>query len=164
MSARGKTHETAVRFSEVLRNPSLLLVSATLFLFHLGNAAMLPLLGQSAVARFDVNPATYTAATVVLAQATMILMALWAARLAQKKRIRPPFYFGLGGFANQRLHRRSVGQSLEHCPRANPRWRGSRTFGCGNARNCRLAFKGKRTHQYGAGLRVNHSGIGSGAE
>lgn len=83
--ARGKMHETAVRFSEVLRNPSLLLVSATLFLFHLGNAAMLPLLGQSAVARFDVNPAAYTAATVVLAQATMILMAIWAARLAQKR-------------------------------------------------------------------------------
>lgn len=47
--------------------------------FHLGNAHMLPLLGQSAVARFAINGAAYTAATVVIAQGTMILLALAAA-------------------------------------------------------------------------------------
>ncbi len=64
---------------------ALLAVALTLFFFHLGNAALLPLLGQSAVARFSVNGAAYTAGTVVLAQATMILVALWGSRLARKK-------------------------------------------------------------------------------
>lgn len=63
----------------------LLAVAVTLFFFHLGNAALLPLLGQSAVAQFNVNGAAYTAGTVVLAQATMIGMALWGAKIAQKK-------------------------------------------------------------------------------
>ena len=49
----------------------------TLFFFHLGNAAMLPLLGQSAVARFRVDPAVYTAGTVFIAQTTMIATSLW---------------------------------------------------------------------------------------
>lgn len=63
----------------------LLCVAGTLFFFHLGNAAMLPLLGQSAVARFDVDPAAYTAGTVILAQATMICTALWGARAAKRR-------------------------------------------------------------------------------
>ena len=64
---------------------ALLAVAMTLFFFHLGNAALLPLLGQSAVARFEVNGAAYTAGTVILAQATMIAVALWGSRVAQKK-------------------------------------------------------------------------------
>ncbi len=74
---------------------SLLIVGMTLFFFHLGNAALLPLLGQSAVARFEVNAAAYTAGTVVLAQATMILTALWGACVAQKKGYGPLFYMAL---------------------------------------------------------------------
>ncbi len=72
-------------FKELLQDKALLAVGATLFCFHLGNAAMLPLLGQSAVAHFDVDPAVYTAATVVLAQCTMILTALWGAKRASSK-------------------------------------------------------------------------------
>ena len=72
-------------FRALFSDRALLAVGATLFFFHLGNAALLPLLGQSAVARFEVNPAAYTAGTVILAQATMILTALWGARMVQKK-------------------------------------------------------------------------------
>lgn len=46
--------------------------------FHLGNAALLPLLGQSAVATFRVNPAVYTAATVILAQLQAVYWAVCA--------------------------------------------------------------------------------------
>lgn len=74
---------------------ALLAVGMTLFFFHLGNAALLPLLGQSAVARFEVNAAAYTAGTVVLAQATMILTALWGAHVAQQKGYAPLFYMAL---------------------------------------------------------------------
>lgn len=74
-----------VRLRHALRyEPSalpVLCVGLVLLFFHLGNAHMLPLLGQSAVSRFAVNGAAYTAATVVIAQGTMIMTALWAARM-----------------------------------------------------------------------------------
>ena len=76
--------ETAT-LHQLFTDKSLLTVGLTLFFFHLGNAALLPLLGQSAVARFEVNAAAYTAGTVILAQSTMILTALWGARTAQQK-------------------------------------------------------------------------------
>lgn len=73
------------RIRMLFRNRALFAVALTLFFFHLGNAALLPLLGQSAVARFSVNGAAYTAGTVILAQATMILVALRGARMAQSR-------------------------------------------------------------------------------
>lgn len=73
---------------ELWRGPAALPVLCAgliMLFFHLGNAHMLPLLGQSAVARFDSNGPAYTAATVVIAQGTMILVALWSARLARRR-------------------------------------------------------------------------------
>ena len=60
------------------------ILGLTLFFFHLGNAAMLPLLGQAMVARGAGDPSAFTGATVVIAQLTMIATALIAARLAEK--------------------------------------------------------------------------------
>lgn len=80
-AARGREGggaDCAGDYRKLFTDLPLLCVAVTLFFFHLGNAAMLPLLGQSAVARFDVNPAAYTAGTVILAQATMICTALAA--------------------------------------------------------------------------------------
>jgi MFS family permease len=57
----------------------------TLILFHLGNAAMLPLLGQAMVARGAGNPSAFTGATIVIAQLTMVPVALIAARLAEAR-------------------------------------------------------------------------------
>jgi hypothetical protein len=53
-----------------------------MLLSHLGNAAMLPLLGQSMAARGG-DPSAYTDVTIVIAQLTMVPMALLAARLAE---------------------------------------------------------------------------------
>lgn len=79
-------HAQKLSWSALFRNRSLLTVAVTVLLFHLGNAAMLPLLGQAMVARGTAgDPSAYTAATVIVAQATMIVMALLAARLAQTK-------------------------------------------------------------------------------
>jgi predicted MFS family arabinose efflux permease len=62
----------------------LAILAVPLLLFHLGNAAMLPILGQAMVARGTAGDASaYTAATIIIAQVTMIPMALLAARLAQ---------------------------------------------------------------------------------
>lgn len=85
----------ASSFRLLLGNRALFCVGLILLFFHLGNAAMLPLLGQSAVARFDVNPAVYTACTVVLAQLVMVGAALWTARLAARRGYGPALFCAL---------------------------------------------------------------------
>ena len=74
---------------------ALLCTGGIMLFFHLGNAAMLPLLGQSAVAHFDVDPAVYTACTVLVAQGTMILTALWAASIAPRRGYGPALFCAL---------------------------------------------------------------------
>jgi predicted MFS family arabinose efflux permease len=71
--------------SVLLTSKPLLILGATLTLFHLGNAAMLPLLGQSLVARGAADASASTSATIIVAQLTMIPMALLAARLAEQR-------------------------------------------------------------------------------
>ncbi len=67
------------------QSKQLLILAVTLLLFHLGNAAMLPLLGQYGVSSNAFNPSLYTAITIIIAQLTMIPMALYAAKTAQVK-------------------------------------------------------------------------------
>jgi predicted MFS family arabinose efflux permease len=69
----------------VARSRPLLILAATLTLFHLGNAAMLPLLGQALVARGAADPAASTGTTIVIAQLTMVPMAILAARIAARR-------------------------------------------------------------------------------
>lgn len=85
-AARGAGAEGAppVRLRVLLRSRSLRTLALVLALFHLGNAAMLPLLGQALVARGAGDPSAFTAATIIVAQLTMIPMALLAARLAER--------------------------------------------------------------------------------
>jgi MFS family permease len=71
--------------SVLVKSAPLAILAATLTLFHLGNAAMLPLLGQALVARGAGDPSAFTGATVIVAQLTMIPMALLAARLAERR-------------------------------------------------------------------------------
>jgi MFS family permease len=61
----------------------LLILAFALLLFHLGNAAMLPLYGLAVVAAHQGNPAAFVAMTIVVAQATMIVTSLVAMRLAE---------------------------------------------------------------------------------
>lgn len=64
---------------------ALCLLAVTMLLFHLGNAAMLPLLGQSVVARGQADPSAYTASTIIVAQLVMIPVALLAGRHAERR-------------------------------------------------------------------------------
>ncbi|HUZ31378.1 MAG TPA: MFS transporter [Xanthobacteraceae bacterium] len=75
----------AAKFAVLFRSKELMLLGVTLTLFHLGNAAMLPLLGQAGVAHDGGNPSAFTGATIIVAQATMVPMALVAARLAETR-------------------------------------------------------------------------------
>lgn len=83
------------RLSFLFSDKALLCTGGIMLFFHLGNAAMLPLLGQSAVARFAVNPAVYTACTVIVAQATMIGVAIWTARIAPRRGYGLPLFCAL---------------------------------------------------------------------
>lgn len=81
----GTTSKPAAGLEVLVRSRPLLIVAATLTLFHLGNAAMLPLLGQALVAQHAGDPSASTSATIVIAQLTMITMALLAARVAVRR-------------------------------------------------------------------------------
>jgi predicted MFS family arabinose efflux permease len=87
-AARGLPEENGEHVSgwtKLATSTPLLVLAATLMLFHLGNAAMLPLLGQSLVAHGAGDPSAFTGATVVVAQLTMVPMAILAARLAETR-------------------------------------------------------------------------------
>jgi MFS family permease len=72
-------------WSVLATSTPLVVLAATLTLFHLGNAAMLPLLGQALVANGYGSPSAYTGATIVIAQLTMVPVAIVAARLAEQR-------------------------------------------------------------------------------
>ena len=56
------------------------------FFFHFSNAAILPLLGQSAGDEFkNINTTLYTAMTVLIAQSSMIIMAVIELKVINKK-------------------------------------------------------------------------------
>lgn len=59
-------------------------LAITMMLFHLGNAAMLPLLTQSIISQGLADPSAFTASTIVVAQLVMIPVALLAGRFATR--------------------------------------------------------------------------------
>jgi MFS family permease len=63
----------------------LLVLAAALACFHLGNAAMLPLYGLAVVARDKVDPASFVATTIVVAQGVMVATSLIAMRMAERR-------------------------------------------------------------------------------
>ncbi|WP_322033858.1 MFS transporter [Paraburkholderia sp. J76] len=80
-AASGQEHEQASGFRVLLTCRPLLLLSAALAMFHLGNAAMLPLYGLAVVAAHKGNPSAFTAQTIVVAQLVMVAAACFANRL-----------------------------------------------------------------------------------
>jgi len=69
----------------LLESKPLLVLAASLALFHLGNGAMLPLYGMAVVGAHKGDPAGFVALTIVVAQAVMIVAALVAMRLARTR-------------------------------------------------------------------------------
>ncbi|TLD03688.1 uncharacterized protein PgNI_11708 [Pyricularia grisea] len=74
--------EHAEAWKMLVQCKELLVLGVALLAFHLGNAAVLPLYGQAVVAAHKAEPASFTGVTVVVAQGTMVIMALAASRLA----------------------------------------------------------------------------------
>ncbi|ETB07583.1 major facilitator transporter, partial [Mycobacterium avium subsp. silvaticum ATCC 49884] len=87
--------EAPVKAMRVLaRSRPLLVLAAAMVLFHLGNAAMLPLYGLAVVAT-HANPFTTVASTVVVAQAVMVPASLLAMRIAATRGYWPAILIAL---------------------------------------------------------------------
>jgi len=77
--------EKASGFRTLFSCNALLILAAALLLFHLGNAAMLPLYGLAIVAEKHGDPAGSVAMTIIVAQAVMIVASLYAIRITESK-------------------------------------------------------------------------------
>ncbi|MBR1121425.1 MFS transporter [Bradyrhizobium lablabi] len=69
----------------LLKHKPLLVLALALAVFHLGNAAIAPLYGMSAVADSQVNGPSFVAATIVIAQGVMVIASILAMRIAEKR-------------------------------------------------------------------------------
>jgi MFS family permease len=85
LNKNGEDNGKAGGITVLLESRPLLILAAALALFHLGNAAMLPLYGLAVVSTKQADPAGFVAITIVVAQGTMILVSLIAMRLAEKR-------------------------------------------------------------------------------
>ena len=74
----------ASSFAVLLDCKPLLVLAAALALFHLGNAAMLPLYGIAVVAAKQIDAASFVAVTIVVAQTVMIGASIVAMRMAER--------------------------------------------------------------------------------
>ncbi len=81
---RGEDQESgqAEGFKALLSNKPMLILAAALACFHLGNGAMLPLYGMAVVGAGKGDAAMFTATTVMVAQAVMIIASLVAMKVA----------------------------------------------------------------------------------
>jgi MFS family permease len=80
-STEDVSEEKASGLRILLQCRPLIVLAAALALFHLGNAAMLPLYGLAIVAAHQGDPSAFTAETIVIAQLVMVGAALVANRL-----------------------------------------------------------------------------------
>lgn len=77
--------EKVSAFRVLLTCRPLLILAGSLALFHLGNAAMLPLYGLAVVAAHQGNPAIFTAKTIVVAQGVMVVSSVLAIRMMRTR-------------------------------------------------------------------------------
>jgi hypothetical protein len=69
----------------LMKNRALFVTGLTLLLFHLANAALLPMLSMRvAAAPASINPGLYAAGTVIISQAVMIPVAIWVAHRIER--------------------------------------------------------------------------------
>ncbi|WP_094839987.1 MFS transporter [Bordetella genomosp. 11] len=90
----GPAHAAPVPLGQVLRNRSLLILAVSCALFHLANAAMLPLVGQKLALANPRLATPLTAACIVAAQFVMIPAALAVGRHADRIGRKPLMLIG----------------------------------------------------------------------
>jgi MFS family permease len=81
----GQEHATVSGWRVLLTSRPLLVLGASLMLFHIANAAMLPMYGLAVVAAHQGNPLVFTAETIAVAQLVMVGASLVAMRLLRTR-------------------------------------------------------------------------------
>jgi MFS family permease len=80
-----REHDAISGYRVLAECKPLLVLAAALAMFHLGNAAMLPLYGMAVVSDDHANAPSFVAITIVVAQGVMIVTALLAIQLGEKR-------------------------------------------------------------------------------
>lgn len=94
----GNGHHLA-GFGDLVRDRRILTFTAAVLLFHLANAAMLPLVGELLSNGKPQGASLYMAACIIAAQAVMIPVALFTGRYADIWGRKPLFLIGFGVLA-----------------------------------------------------------------
>lgn len=81
-------------FKAVITDRRILIFAAAVVLFHFGNAAMLPLVGQALAEGLDSGASLFMSAAIIVAQLVMIPVALLAGSLAASWGRKPVFLIG----------------------------------------------------------------------
>jgi MFS family permease len=89
-------HHAPVGLRELFRDRRIAVFAVSVVLFHLANAAMLPLVGQKASDGIKDGAAVLMSACVIAAQVVMVPVALIASRLAASWGRKPVFLLGFG--------------------------------------------------------------------
>ncbi|AGA29950.1 MFS transporter [Singulisphaera acidiphila] len=86
----------AVGITELFKDRRIMIFAASVVLFHLANAAMLPLVGQKSSDSLKESAAVLMSACIIAAQVVMVPVALAASRLAESWGRKPVFLIGFG--------------------------------------------------------------------
>jgi MFS family permease len=144
--------------SVLLSCKPLLVLAGALALFHLGNAAMLPLYGMAVVAARQGDPAALVAATIVVAQATMVVASPGGDADGGKGRllVDPADFLRCSSRTGGGC--RVPDQELGSLPGAGARWHRRRASECRSPRARRPDIERHRARQRRPGRR--HDGLG----
>jgi MFS family permease len=86
----------AVGLGEILRNRPLVVFAVCVVLFHLANAAMLPLAASMLTLRSSETATVMVAGAIVVPQFTVTLLSPWVGRMAERWGRRPALLLGFG--------------------------------------------------------------------
>lgn len=151
-SARGLKHkegedDKASGYQVLAECKPLFVLAASLLLFHLGNAAMLPLYGMAVVSDKHADPASFVAITIVVAQGIMILTSLAAMQLGEQKGLWLVLLISFAALPVRGVVAALVHKPMGRLPCANPRRYRRRFAKCGGTWPCRAHPQWHRTHQ-----------------
>ncbi len=90
----GVTNHEAVGVAELFKDRRIAVFAVSVVLFHLANAAMLPLVGQKSSDGLKDGAAVLMSACIIAAQVVMVPVALAASRLAETRGRKPVFLVG----------------------------------------------------------------------
>lgn len=93
-AAGDRSNQPRPRLIELIRNKRLLIFSGCLVLFHLGNAAMLPLMGSIVTMRSSQWATVLIAACIVVPQIVVALISPWIGRMAEQRGRKPLLLMG----------------------------------------------------------------------